>query len=425
MSIVRRKTKNRGTVYDVRLRDASGKVYTRTFNTKKEAGRYEAMQLADRARGAWIDPRKASDRLAEVAAEWLASNPQKKGSSIARDTSIVTNHVIPMLGSYAVGQITPADVQRLVNDWSTKLGARTVRRQYAVLSAIMTFALDSDRILRSPCRRIRLPEPESVTHTILGPEDLHRLAAAAGPDTSAMVYLAALLGLRWGECAGLRVGGIGFSTRVVSVETQLTRGIGGRMVTGAPKWNSGRTMAAPDGLLELLDSHLVRRGIPRSSTNELVFVSADGEALHYSNWRRRVWVPACQQVGLEGFQFKMLRTTNATMMVALAIDVKTVQTRVGHRRATTTLDVYAQPTPAADRSAADVVGTYFMGDPKESAPDSDREAVARDKRAMEPSDAAILPLRRAPSKEPVTSEDEESGGSKNRTCDLSIISAAL
>ncbi|HVA04296.1 MAG TPA: hypothetical protein VMU64_11200 [Acidimicrobiales bacterium] len=57
----------------------------------------------------------------------------------------------------------------------------------------------------------------------------------------------------------------------------------------------------------------------------------------------------------------MLRTANATMMVALAIDVKTVQTRVGHRRATTTLDIYARPTAAADRGAAYVLGAHFLG----------------------------------------------------------------
>ena len=57
----------------------------------------------------------------------------------------------------------------------------------------------------------------------------------------------------------------------------------------------------------------------------------------------------------------MLRTANATVMVALAIDVKTVQTRVGHRRATTTLDIYAQPTAAADRGAAEALGAHFLG----------------------------------------------------------------
>jgi integrase len=289
----------------------------------------------------------------------------------------------------------------------------------------MTFALDSDRIARSPCRRIRLPEPDSIRHTILTPEELHRLAAAVGPDSSGMVYLAALLGLRWGECAGLRVGGIDFTNRMVSVETQLTRGIQGHMVTGPPKWNSVRTVAAPDGLLRLLDNHLAGRCISHENKDALVFVSTDGNPLHYSNWRRRIWVPACRDVGLDGFQLKMLRTTNATIMVALAVDVKTVQTRVGHRRATTTLDVYAQPTAAADRLAADVVGNFFL--PKTGAsPDGQTvETAARDKRAMETSTGVGLHLVRGEEKEALTCDDDESGGSKNRTCDLSIISAAL
>ena len=77
MSIAKRQTKGRGAVYDVRLRDASGRVYTRTFRTKKEAERFESTERADRARGAWIDPRRASDKVADVVAEWLVSNPGK------------------------------------------------------------------------------------------------------------------------------------------------------------------------------------------------------------------------------------------------------------------------------------------------------------------------------------------------------------
>lgn len=50
-----------------------------------------------------------------------------------------------------------------------------------------------------------------------------------------MVYLAAVLGLQWGECAGLRVGAIDFLNRTVTVESQVTRGLKGRMVTGSPE----------------------------------------------------------------------------------------------------------------------------------------------------------------------------------------------
>ncbi len=428
MSITKRQTKG-GHVYDVRLRDAAGRVYTRTFRTKKEADRFESTERADRARGTWVDPRRASDKVAEVVAEWLESNPRKKGSTLARDASVVNVHILPLLGKYSIGDVTPADVQRLVNAWSTKLGARSVRRHYAVLRAIMTYALDTDRIVRSPCRRIRLPEPEAVRQMAVTPEQLHDLADALGADTSAMVYLAAVLGLRWGECAGLRVGAIDFLNRTVTVESQLTRGLRGRMVTASPKWNSTRTMAAPEVLLERLANHLRRRGMTGAEGDSLVFCAPDGQPLHYSNWRRRVWVPACRDVGLEGFQFKMLRTTNATVMVALAVDVKTVQTRVGHRRATTTLDIYAQPTVAADRGAADALGAYFLGrTPADEPIEGSSTSPSRETRAMnarwnssEPSNAHL-----GAGQEMAPGEDEDDGGASwNRTSDLSIISAAL
>jgi len=428
MSIAKRQTKA-GHVYDVRLRDAAGRVYTRTFRTRKEADRFESTEKADRARGAWIDPRRASDKVADVAAEWLESNPRKKGSTRARDTSVVNVYILPLLGKYPIGDVTPADVQRLVNTWSTRLGARSIRRHYAVLSAIMTYALDTDRIVRSPCRRIRLPEPEPVRQMAVTPEQLHGLADAAGADTSAMVYLAAVLGLRWGECAGLRVGAIDFLNRTVTVESQLTRGLKGQMVTGSPKWNSTRTMAAPEVLLELLANHLRRRGMTGAEGDSLVFCAPDGQSLHYSNWRRRIWVPACRKVGLEGFQFKMLRTANATVMVALAVDVKTVQTRVGHRRATTTLDIYAQPTAAADRGAADALGAHFLGRTlADDRVDGSLTAPSRASRAMNArwtsSEGSNAHLEEGQETAPGEGEDD-GGASWNRTSDLSIISAAL
>jgi integrase len=428
MSITKRQTKS-GWVYDVRLRDAAGRVYTRTFRTKKEADRFESTEKADRARGVWIDPRRSSDKVADVVAEWLESNPRKKGSSLARDKSIVKVHILPLLGKYPIGDVTPADVQRVVNTWSTRLGARSVRRHYAVLSAIMTFALDTDRIVRSPCRRIRLPEPEPVRQMAVTPEQLHGLADAVGADTGGMVYLAAVLGLRWGECAGLRVGAIDFLNRTVTVESQLTRGLKGRMVTGSPKWNSTRTMAAPEVLLEQLATHLRRRGLTGAVGDSLVFCAPDGQPLHYSNWRRRVWVPACQSAGLEGFQFKMLRTANATVMVAMAIDVKTVQTRVGHRRATTTLDIYAQPTAAADRGAAEALGVHFLGSPRSDEPSEGSPAPpSRASRAMNARWMSSEAPNGYPEKGQETAPDQGDdvgGASKNRTCDLSIISAAL
>ncbi|MGH9011867.1 MAG: hypothetical protein ACRDYF_18765, partial [Acidimicrobiia bacterium] len=115
MSIESRKLKSGRTVYDVRLRDPEGRPYTRTYRTKREAETFEASQRVDRVRGAWVDPRKSSTTFAEVAASWLGSNPAKRQSTLDRDEIVVRVHLLSALGPRAVGSITPADVQGLVN----------------------------------------------------------------------------------------------------------------------------------------------------------------------------------------------------------------------------------------------------------------------------------------------------------------------
>jgi len=139
----------------------------------------------------------------------------------------------------------------------------------------------------------------------------------------------------------------------------------------------------------------------------------------------------CRRVraGLDGFQFKMPRTANATAMVAMAIDVKTVQIRVGHRRATTTLDIYTQPTAAADRGAAEALGVHFLGSPRADEPSESspappsRASRAMNARSMPSGDPNVHP---AAGQDSAPHQGEDDGGASwNRTSDLSIISAAL
>ena len=87
MSVNRRVTK-RGVVYDVRLRAADGSSYKRSFGTRRAAEIFEARERADRSRGTWLDPRRAEASFADVAREWLASNPAKRPGSFARDEGI-------------------------------------------------------------------------------------------------------------------------------------------------------------------------------------------------------------------------------------------------------------------------------------------------------------------------------------------------
>jgi integrase len=176
-----------------------------------------------------------------------------------------------------------------------------------------------------------------------------------------MVYLGAVLGLRWGECAGLRVGRIDFDRSTIAIAEQVSRGVGGRSVIGPPKSEAARrTLAAPQMLMELLTNQLEVRGLTTRDTDAFVFASSDGEHLDYSNWLHRIWYPARRQAGVEWAQFHDLRRANATGLVLEGVDLKTAQTRLGHTDPRLTLGIYAQATTDADRQAAERLGERFL-----------------------------------------------------------------
>lgn len=98
-----------------------------------------------------------------------------------------------------------------------------------------------------------------------------------------------------------------------------------------------------------------------SSGVVLRWPNTDGRPLDYSNWRRRVWLPAVDTAGLQGLGFHDLRRANATAMVRAKVDVKTAQVRLGHADPRLTLAIYAQATTEGDEEAAERLGDRFMG----------------------------------------------------------------
>lgn len=348
-----------------RYRGPDGQERSRTFGRKSDAEHFLTSIEHSKLQGAYLDPSGARVTFASWATQWLAL-PGKRPSAWARDESVVRVHLLPPLGRRPLGTITPGDVQALVTTWvGLSLAARTVERQYGTLRAILAAAVTADVIVRSPCRGIRLPATPQLVHHVVTGDELGALAEAIGPAYRPMPYLGAVLGLRWGECAGLRVGRLDVLRSTLAVAEQLTRGARGAMVSGPPKSAAGRrTVTVPAALMGLLGEHLAARGLTGADAEAYVFAAPGGGPLDYSHFRRRVWLPATKAAGLQGLNFHDLRRANATGMVADGVDLKTAQTRLGHSDPRLTLAVYAQATSAADVAAAEQLGTRFMKPPR-------------------------------------------------------------
>ena len=73
----------------------------------------------------------------------------------------------------------------------------------------------------------------------------------------------------------------------------------------------------------------------------------------------RWWNRYRKEIGLPDFRMYELRHTQATMLLGNGVDVKTVQTRLGHSTSALTLDQYAHAIPANDKAAADLMGSIY------------------------------------------------------------------
>jgi integrase len=359
---VHRRASTRGNRYDVRFRTPDGAHRKRTFRTRREADAFEAQQRADMSRGSWLDPRDAERTFDEVARHWLERDVAKRSSTLGREETILRVHILPTLSGRRLRTIRQPDVQALVNSWVVVSKPRTVRRHYGVLRAVLAYAVECDYLGRTPCRGIRLPEVKPLDRPQLSAEQVVALAEAMGADLGAMVYLGAILGLRWGECAGLRVARLDLEDRRLTVAEQLTRGTHGVHFFGEPKSHaSRRTLAMPEALADMLSELLHRRPLTTAKGDALLFTAPGGEPLRYEHWRRRHWLPACDTTGLAGVTFHDLRRANATGLLAEGVDVRTAQARLGHSDPRMTLAIYAQATSEGDHRAADALGARFLG----------------------------------------------------------------
>jgi integrase len=280
------------TTYRVRYRDPSGRERSKTFRKATDAERFKKVVDADLVRGEWHDP-KPGRRLFR---EWVkehAAEASKRPTTAARDAVVLRKHFLPVLGDFPLGSITPRDIQKIVSTMQTQLQPATVRTNYAVLSAVLSAAVQAELIPRSPCRGIRgikAPRDTRKRRKGLTAEEVTSLATHVPKEYQGMIYVGAL-GLRFSEVAGLRVRGIDFLARQLKVSETVAE-VEGRLLPADVKTDaSERVLAVPPFLIAMLSEHLARTN--RKKPDEYVFQAPLASLFHATAVELRRVVPTC------------------------------------------------------------------------------------------------------------------------------------
>jgi integrase len=213
-----------------------------------------------------------------------------------------------------------------------------------------------------------VPLPAKPRHQSEGitPERVAAFIEAAKSDRLYAMYLVAIDGgLRQGELLALTWKDIDTDRGTVRVSKALEE-VGGTMRLKAPKTKSSeRTVKLSPTTAEALTEHrkaMLAEG--HWSPDAPVFCGPRrGKWLRKADVYRQSFEPTLKRAGLK-FRFHDLRHASASLLLAGGVDVKTVQSRLGHSAAAITMDIYAHAIDRGQQVAADAMQGILTAKPK-------------------------------------------------------------
>jgi len=386
MADIRRRKGKKGTTYQVRYPSKSTKsgYAFKTFETLKEAREFvESGKMRERAGSL----ENARTTVPEAIDQWLdiCEKEGREGRDpVTKYTLKNYRHRAEIMKAYEwelyLQEIKAPDViafrSWLLQSCASRDQARKVLSSFhSVLREMTQRGLIASNVAAGISIRAESRYDEPVIIPSLG--EVQALLSAADRLANAknqqiakawqryrpILYLAADSGMRPQEYLvvsgeGLKNGGIEVNRAIERPGTKLS----------VPKTQAGRRFIdlSPD-VYDMVGHYLDNHTI--DNTHDLIFPSATGHWLNIDNWRNRAFNVACIEAGLvqevekggktmikSKYTPYSLRHFCASVLIDSRMNLKRIQTLMGHRNIETTLNTYGHLIERAEAAAEDKGG---------------------------------------------------------------------
>lgn len=287
------------------------------------------------------EERKEVPTLEEFAPRFLdgyAKANRQKPSGVSSKESILRVHLVPLLGSKRLDEVTSEDVQRVKQHLASK-ATKTVNNVLTVLSKLMKVAVEWGVIEAVPCTVKLLPVPpaEADFHDF---DEYERLVAAAegiDANTHLIVLLGGDAGLRCGEMMALEWADVDFSRSRLHVQRSEWKGN-----LTVPKGGRSRRIPMTSRLADALQGHRHLRG-------QRVLCESNGAPLTQRRIQGLV-ARAARRANLGNSGVHVLRHSFCSHLAMKGVAARAIQELAGHKDLTTT-QRYMHLSPAAVEEA--------------------------------------------------------------------------
>jgi len=286
--------------------------------------------------------------VGEWCREWLQAGQTRWRPSTLRRREQALSPLLERLGQVRLAKLSPVHLLRALQELATAgVGSRTVQMAYDTLRAALEDAKEMGVIADNPALRTPRPRHEPREAQDWGLEEIRRFLRVALEDDRPLSWGLALMlmtGLRPGEMLGLRAEDVDWDAEALRVRRAIVWA-GSQWHEGPPKSRAGaRTVALPRLAMEML-ARLPRDGWLFWSGERPPRPSAISEAM----------ASLCQRASVPRRPAHYLRHCHASLLLALGVDIKSAQRRLGHATAALTLDVYAHHLPGQERAIAEAL----------------------------------------------------------------------
>ena len=274
--------------------------------------------------------------------------------------------VYPLIGGIPLAKLLPMTLEEMCEELRKRPGRggdcikeTTVEKYLETVSSVLEDAKKNDIIPFNPAHRVRKKHFEKEAQHIPQKYEMGKLMRAIQNEPilyRAYYTLAITTGLRRGELCALQWRDI---TGACELTVRRSRScVSGQIVESDTKSHRERIVTIPLGLWELLmalrQQQVLHSGVP--DREQSIFTDPDGHVPHPDTFTRHLR-KLYKKCGLsEDYHLHTLRHTNASLLIAQGVDVRTVASLLGHAQASTTLDIYAHAFDKNKRKAQEKLG---------------------------------------------------------------------
>lgn len=369
-------------VYDIKFRYTDPATGTRKETTKRgflTKGEAEAflLDLNQRLTTNTFLPEK-SILVRDYLLDWLEVyvKVNLRRSTYLGYQRIVKNHLIRNLGELPLKDVTPMSIDRMYAyllqngraDGKGGLSAKSVLYTHRVLNEAMEHAVKKRLLYLNPVKSVmNTPKPKRFKSGIYSADEIIQLLAVV-KDTKleVPVALAAVCGLRRGECLALTDNDIDFENQLIMINKQMLE-LENKAVVGEPKSEeSNRIVSAPPEIFSIIKRNMERNKRNKSllgneyEDHRLIVCNDNGTPIRPVYFSKN-FAKTIERSGMKHIRFHDLRHSCASLMLKSGVAMKTASQILGHSSIGITADLYTHVFQETKKEAALQVGQVVFG----------------------------------------------------------------